>query len=112
MKQVMFMFPRFVQFAWGARMIVAKIASCGTPMVRLRCPREPGLRKARVCYDHLAGELGVLVFDGLEQRRLLGTGSDGLQLTRNGQRFFAGIGIDVEALVSRRRPLCLARLDL
>ena len=29
------------------------------------------LRKARVCYDHLAGELGVLVYDSLEQRRLL-----------------------------------------
>ena len=32
--------------------------------VRLRTsPREPALRKARVCYDHLAGELGVLVYD-------------------------------------------------
>jgi DNA-binding transcriptional ArsR family regulator len=83
-----------------------------TGAVRLRAsPREPALRKARVCYDHLAGELGVLVFDGLEQRRLLRTGSDGLQLTRNGQRFFAGIGIDSEALVSRRRPLCRACLD-
>jgi DNA-binding transcriptional ArsR family regulator len=83
-----------------------------TGAVRLRAsPREPALRKARVCYDHLAGELGVLVFDCLEQRRLLRTGSAGLQLTRNGQRFFAGIGIDIEALVSRRRPLCRACLD-
>src|SRR5262245_55365205 len=23
-------------------------------------PRDPALRKARVCYDHLAGELGVM----------------------------------------------------
>jgi DNA-binding transcriptional ArsR family regulator len=83
-----------------------------TGAVRLRAsPREPALRKARVCYDHLAGELGVLVFDGLEQRRFLRTGGEGLQLTSNGQRFFAGLGIDVEALVSRRRPLCRACLD-
>jgi DNA-binding transcriptional ArsR family regulator len=83
-----------------------------TGAVRLRAsPREPALRKARVCYDHLAGELGVLVFDGLEQRRFLRTGGEGLQLTGNGQRFFAGLGIDVEALVSRRRPLCRACLD-
>src|SRR6185436_1736063 len=34
-------------------------------------PREPALRKARVCYDHLAGELGVLVYDSLAQRRPL-----------------------------------------
>jgi DNA-binding transcriptional ArsR family regulator len=31
-------------------------------------PREPALRKARVCYDHLAGELGVLAYDGLVAR--------------------------------------------
>src|SRR6185369_1310305 len=37
--------------------------------VRVRSsPREPALRKARVCYDHLAGDLGVLVFDSLAQR--------------------------------------------
>src|SRR5215216_4811027 len=32
-----------------------------TGAVRVRAgPREPALRLARVCYDHLAGELGVL----------------------------------------------------
>src|ERR1022692_3406074 len=83
-----------------------------TGAVRLRSsPREPALRKARVCYDHLAGELGVLVFDGLEQRRLLRSGSEGLQLTRQGRKVFAGMGIDSDALLSRRRPLCRACLD-
>jgi DNA-binding transcriptional ArsR family regulator len=83
-----------------------------TGAVRLRAsPREPALRKARVCYDHLAGELGVLVFDGLEQRRVLRPASDGIEVTRSGRRFFAGIGIDTEALATRRRPLCRACLD-
>src|SRR5437773_9980201 len=51
--------------------------------VRLRSsPREPALRLARVCYDHLAVELGVLAFDSLEQQRLVKAGDDGLQLTR------------------------------
>src|SRR5262249_4781246 len=41
-----------------------------TGAVRLRSsPREPALRKARVCYDHLAGELGVLAFDAFRKRR-------------------------------------------
>src|SRR5499427_4227849 len=32
--------------------------------VRFRSsPREPALRKARVCYDHLAGDLGVQLYD-------------------------------------------------
>jgi DNA-binding transcriptional ArsR family regulator len=83
-----------------------------TGAVRVRAsPREPALRKARVCYDHLAGELGVLAFDALEERRLLQTGSGGLQLTPGGRRFFAGMGIDTDALASQRRPLCRACLD-
>src|SRR5262245_56472542 len=37
--------------------------------VRVRSsPREPALRKARGCYDHLAGDLGVLVVDRLSPR--------------------------------------------
>jgi DNA-binding transcriptional ArsR family regulator len=80
--------------------------------VRVRAsPREPALRKARVCYDHLAGELGVLVFDSLEQRRFLRSGSEGPELTPQGKKFCLEIGIDVGALARQRRPLCRACLD-
>jgi DNA-binding transcriptional ArsR family regulator len=83
-----------------------------TGAVRLRSsPREPALRKARVCYDHLAGELGVLVFDGLEQRRLMRLDGDGLELTRGGRKFFFEMGIDTGALVGQRRVLCRPCLD-
>src|SRR5260221_521827 len=34
-------------------------------------PREPALRKARVCYDHLAGDFGVMAFDTFQKRRWL-----------------------------------------
>lgn len=80
--------------------------------VRVRSsPREPALRKARVCYDHLAGELGVLVFDSLQQRHFLRSGGEGLELTRRGRNFCLEFGIDVEALARRRRPLCRPCLD-
>lgn len=80
--------------------------------VRVRSsPREPALRKARVCYDHLAGDLGVLVFDSMEQRRMLQAGDDGLALTAPGQRFCADMGIDVATIAQQRRPLCRACLD-
>jgi DNA-binding transcriptional ArsR family regulator len=80
--------------------------------VRIRSsPREPALRKARVCYDHLAGELGVLIFDSLEQRRLLRTQGDAPELTERGRRFCGEIGIDLEALARQRRPLCRTCLD-
>ena len=52
-------------------------------------PREPALRKARVCYDHLAGELGVLVFDGLLQRRAAARRRRRAALTAPGARFCA-----------------------
>jgi DNA-binding transcriptional ArsR family regulator len=80
--------------------------------VRVRSsPREPALRKARVCYDHLAGELGVLVFDSLEQRRYLRTGGEAPELTGPGRKFCAELGIDLEALARQRRPLCRTCLD-
>ena len=79
---------------------------------RLRSsPREPALRKARVCYDHLAGDLGVLVFDSLDGRRWLRSGGAMLELTPEGRRFCRDFGIDVDALAQERRPLCRACLD-
>ncbi|MDQ6917220.1 MAG: transcriptional regulator, partial [Pseudomonadota bacterium] len=55
--------------------------------------------------------LGVLIFDGLERRRLLRSDSAGLRLTRSGEKFFLAIGIDTDGLAGRRRALCRACLD-
>ena len=38
-------------------------------------PKDPALRSARVCYDHLAGERGVHLFESLCGRGYLA--SDG-----------------------------------
>ena len=85
-----------------------------TGAVRVRPgPREPALRKARVCYDHLAGELGVLVYEGLEQRRWLGRQGEGVAVTRRGVQGFGELGIDVDALSRRssRAVPGLSRLE-
>jgi DNA-binding transcriptional ArsR family regulator len=74
-------------------------------------PADPGLRKARVCYDHLAGELGVLVFEHLVQRGVLTLARSGLALTERGERFCADFGIDAAQLALGRRPVCLLCLD-
>ena len=80
--------------------------------VRLRAsPREPALRRARMCYDHLAGERGVALFDSLVERRLLRPSGDALQLTAKGAAFFRERGIDTDALDTGRRPLCRGCLD-
>jgi DNA-binding transcriptional ArsR family regulator len=74
-------------------------------------PREPALRMARVCYDHLAGDMGVLVLDSLEKRRFLRRTAAGPQLTASGRRFCATMDIDLEALAGERRDLCRLCLD-
>jgi len=80
--------------------------------VRIRSsPREPALRKARVCYDHLAGDLGVLVFDSLDRKRWLRSRGAALELTPDGTRFCREFGIDVDALARQKRPLARACLD-
>ena len=80
--------------------------------VRVRSsPREPALRKARVCYDHLAGELGVYVYDSLTHRGLLRKRDESLELTPAGRAFCVNFGIDVNTLAGKRRPLCRACLD-
>jgi hypothetical protein len=74
-------------------------------------PREPALRKARVCYDHLAGELGVLVYDGLARRGAFALGADGISLTPDGQDLIRALGIDTGQLPASRRPFCRTCLD-
>jgi DNA-binding transcriptional ArsR family regulator len=74
-------------------------------------PVDPPLRLARVCYDHLAGDLGVMAFDSLVQRGFLRVTTKGVTLTADGERFFQELGVDIAKLESGRRPLCLACLD-
>ena len=84
-----------------------------TGAVRARqSPREPALRKARVCYDHLAGELGVLVYDNLRRRRLVNVADGAVTLTGAGEQFFAAaLGIKTATLGNGKRPLCRTCLD-
>jgi DNA-binding transcriptional ArsR family regulator len=46
--------------------------------------RDPELRRARSCYDHLAGHLAVMIFDRAIERRLLVRDGEDLRLTAPG----------------------------
>ncbi|BBK33803.1 DNA-binding transcriptional ArsR family regulator [Stella humosa] len=74
-------------------------------------PAEPALREARVCYDHLAGDLGVALLEGLIARGRIAREGDGIALTPEGAGFLSGFGIDLTALSRSRRPLCRSCLD-
>lgn len=83
-----------------------------TGAVRTRSsPREPALRKARVCYDHLAGEMGVAACDALLARQVFRKDEDGFQLTPAGRAWFADLGIDTDAAAKQKRALCRPCLD-
>ncbi len=74
-------------------------------------PKDAALRRARVCYNHLAGELGVHIYDGMIARNYILADDDSLHLTDNGKAFVSGFGIDVDRLQNNRRPLCKSCLD-
>lgn len=79
---------------------------------RLRTgPREPALRRARVCYNHLAGELGVGLFDAMRANRWIAVDGRDVAVPKAGRTAFAAFGIDVAALEGDRRPLCRTCLD-
>jgi len=74
-------------------------------------PRDERLRRARSCYDHLAGELGVELYERLRQHGFVAGSDDALALTARGEAWCKRIGLDLAALRQRRRPLCRPCLD-
>jgi DNA-binding transcriptional ArsR family regulator len=75
-------------------------------------PKDPALRRARVCYDHLAGDLGVQMLDSLRRQRLVRQNKTEIELTADGERFVEkALQIDAATLNHPRRPVCKACLD-
>jgi DNA-binding transcriptional ArsR family regulator len=73
------------------------------------------IRLARMCYDHLAGVLGVAISEALVKEHSLTLENEEYRLTATGVERFAAIGIDVESAVHAagrtRRPLIRVCLD-
>lgn len=78
-------------------------------------PRDPALRMARTCYDHLAGRLGVGITDALIARRYIDLGDDGGLLTASGTELLCQLGMNMRQLDRARgrsgRVLCRPCLD-
>jgi DNA-binding transcriptional ArsR family regulator len=82
------------------------------PTARIRTgPRDAKLRKARICYDHLAGSMGVRLLDGLLANGALAGDDSNIRLTARGEQVFSDFGVDLGALKRKKRPLCRACLD-
>ena len=86
--------------------------AAGTGHLRKRTgPRDAELRQARVCYNHLAGDMGTQMFDSLMAQGHLILDGEELALTNTGAAFAADFEIDIDGLRKARAPLCRECLD-
>lgn len=75
-------------------------------------PADEALRRARTCYDHLAGRLGVALTDALVARGQLELEADGGALTPAGEAFLDRLGLPAPSAAARRgRRFCRPCLD-
>jgi len=72
-------------------------------------PDNLRLRKARICYDHLAGELGVALYDSLKKNEFIIDNMDETLLTSAGKSHFSELGVNFNN--KSKRPLCKSCLD-
>ncbi|WP_244815525.1 helix-turn-helix transcriptional regulator [Caballeronia sp. Lep1P3] len=101
---------------------LAHLARASAPQ---RAPERPAsavpleMRYARTCYDHLAGELAVRLFDGMLARNWLAAaneqreirGPSALDATPEGAQAFAQLGIDLAEQKARRRRFACTCID-
>ena len=74
-------------------------------------PKDEAMRRARVCYDHLAGERAVAMLESFVARGLIEDRAGSLVLSAEGEAFMRDLGVATDDLARGRRPLCRACLD-
>jgi hypothetical protein len=87
------------------------VAASGPPRFQPPSQIDDEMRRARTCYDHLAGELGVALADSMVQRGHIELDADAGELTPEGVNFLAGLGADLVSPGRNRRAFCRPCLD-
>jgi len=77
-----------------AGMLEAMMVAAAPPPIRTG-PRDADMRRARICYDHLAGEIAVALTDTMVARGQIEIGADGAVLTDKGRVLLAEIGVEL-----------------
>jgi DNA-binding transcriptional ArsR family regulator len=90
---------------------IMTVAVTGPPRFRPPSRIDSEMRRARTCYDHLAGELGVAVADAMIERRYVVLDADAGELTAEGSDFLVSLGADLISPVRSRRAFCRPCLD-
>lgn len=91
--------------------LIESLAGVAGAEPRLR-PTVAPLAKARTCYDHLAGQLGVAVFDALVvSGAVVYREREQPALGPAAERVFTALGVDLAQAARTRRHLAIACLD-
>lgn len=72
------------------------------------------LKYARTCYDHLAGRIAVEICTALKNKCFLvasSEGSEGFEVTPEGEMWFRKLGIEISNLRGQRRAFARQCLD-
>ncbi len=73
---------------------IVAVAGDNRPRFKPLSRQAAALRAARMCYDHLAGQLGVRLADEMVTRGYLVLEDDGGRITESGLRYLWELGID------------------
>jgi DNA-binding transcriptional ArsR family regulator len=84
---------RLASPAIGAMLEAMMVASNAKP-VRTG-PRDAAMRRARICYNHLAGEIAVAIADSMSAHGQIELSTDGAALTSAGRDLLNEIGIEL-----------------
>ena len=87
------------------------LGAVSTPLTPRRSPAAERLSHARSCYDHLAGEVAVNIYDHLVDSDHLTVDDGHAELTDTGRKFFGELGVDVDATLASKRPTVRPCLD-
>lgn len=69
------------------------------------------LRNARMCYNHLAGDLGVRLSQALVDRHILDASDDGYVITRGGMQWLSDFGVEEALFKKQSAPVVPHHID-
>lgn len=79
--------------------------------MRAHSPQTQALREARLCYDHIAGRIGVMLATAMVERGFLVPDDQNYIVTDDGEAFCLDLNIDLQEVRSKRRMFARQCLD-